>query len=48
MAGKDSGAQARQDRREAERQARHSTGKAQPLKADRPVDRLLRKNSDKN
>jgi hypothetical protein len=50
MANKDDDAakKAREDRREAERQARLTTGRAQPLNADRPVDRQTRKRAREN
>lgn len=44
----DAAAKAAADRRQAERDARLKTGKAQPLNADRPVDRQIKKNADKN
>ena len=48
MADKDAAAKARADRREAERQARLRTGRAQPLNADRPVDRQIRRRAREN
>jgi hypothetical protein len=48
MADDEAAAQARADRREAERRDRRSTGKAQPLNADRPVDRAQRRNAKSN
>jgi hypothetical protein len=44
----DAAAKAREDRREAERQARLATGRAQPLNADRPADRLARRRAGEN
>ena len=48
MSDKDAAAQARADRRQAERDARIKTGKAQPLNADRPVDRKIRDKAPHN
>lgn len=50
MANKDDddARKAREDRREAERRARLTTGRAQPLNADRPVDRQIRRRANEN
>lgn len=44
----DAARKAREDRRATERQARLTTGKAQPLNADRPVDRQTRRRAKEN
>lgn len=48
MADNDAAARARKDRRDAERKARLTTGKAQPLNADRPVDRQIKRRRNEN
>lgn len=44
----DTAKKAREDRRAAERQARLTTGRAQPLNADRPADREARRRAGEN
>jgi hypothetical protein len=50
MGAKDNDAakKAREDRRGAERRARLVTGRAQPLNADRPADRQVRRRAGEN